>query len=514
MCDKEDARIKMTHDGYLKLWHLKSPNLQYFEPHDILLIDEGQDMNPPMLDIFLKQKTPKVVVGDPHQQIYTFRGAVNALDAVNNSSDVKTYYLTQSFRFGPEIGFVANCAIETLKDKDAQTLVGGKKTDSLIDCDTINDVNINQFKPIAVIGRTNRGIFDHVVKFVTENSMIENAQNKQENCSTFGITDCNCCRKRKRMSACFAGGSESYNFNDYLDLHFLSKGQNEKMKKYKTFSTLHSIKKFAMNTNDHELLSKIECVKKYGDKLPGLIDLFKKYCTAELRQADYVFSTAHKSKGLEWKTVVLLEDFVEIPGHLTNRHLEIEEDEKNLLYVALTRAKNNLVISKNILNLIITNGDFLERISFSRENIEQTLEVDRGNSICIACESIIVDLENNSNVCLYRKNVNVSPYRRAPGNLCSICSCQMVQSIPVWQNIDVNQTERLIFDLYRASLMFICGPKLQKEYKNAKDLFGTNRGNEIRWQAVAVRNGGVPNLNGFGQIIGENNDSESENDDV
>ena len=61
----------------------------------MLLIDEGQDMNPPMLDIFLKQKTPKIVVGDPHQQIYMFRGAVDALKEVNNLSDVKTYYLLE-----------------------------------------------------------------------------------------------------------------------------------------------------------------------------------------------------------------------------------------------------------------------------------------------------------------------------------------------------------------------------------------------------------------------------------
>ena len=89
----------------------------------------------------------------------------------------------------------------------------------------------------------------------------------------------------------------------------------------------------------------------------------------------------------------------------------------------------------------------------------------------------------------------------------------MVQSIPVWQNVDGNQTERLIFDQFRASLLFICGPKLQQDYKKAKDLFGTNRGNEIRWQAVAVPNGGVPNLNLLGQILGENSESESENDD-
>ena len=45
---------------------------------------------------------PKIVVGDPHQQIYSFNGAVNALSLVEEHSRtrvVRTCYLTQSFRF-------------------------------------------------------------------------------------------------------------------------------------------------------------------------------------------------------------------------------------------------------------------------------------------------------------------------------------------------------------------------------------------------------------------------------
>ena len=57
-------------------------------------IDEGQDMNPPVLDIFNKQKYNKIIVGDPNQQIYMFRGAVNALDSIDATH---TYHLTQRF---------------------------------------------------------------------------------------------------------------------------------------------------------------------------------------------------------------------------------------------------------------------------------------------------------------------------------------------------------------------------------------------------------------------------------
>ena len=93
--DKDDSRIRIPHDGYLKVWQLRRPSLQKISDHQVLLVDEGQDMNPAMLDIFLHQNTTKLIVGDPNQQIYLFRGAVNALDIVNPTH---TYYLTQSFR--------------------------------------------------------------------------------------------------------------------------------------------------------------------------------------------------------------------------------------------------------------------------------------------------------------------------------------------------------------------------------------------------------------------------------
>ena len=93
--DKDDSRIRIPHDGYLKVWQLRRPSLQRVSEHQVLLVDEGQDMNPAMLDIFLHQNTTRLIVGDPNQQIYLFRGAVNALDLVNPTH---TYYLTQSFR--------------------------------------------------------------------------------------------------------------------------------------------------------------------------------------------------------------------------------------------------------------------------------------------------------------------------------------------------------------------------------------------------------------------------------
>jgi F-box protein 18 (helicase) len=219
-------------------------------------------------------------------QIYLFRGAVNALGSVEST---QTFYLTQSFRFGPEIGFAADAFLTTQKCVDRQTLVGGEKRDYVVSrCDV--DVKDKEFRPVAIIGRTNIGLFSEVVKLVCE------------------------AETSSRPKASFAGGFDSYNFDDYLDIYHLSVGQNQKMKKWKKFRNFESFQQFAKNTNDPELLSKIEIVKAYGSRLPGLIDKLGRFCKSDPKSSDFVFTTVHKSKGLEWQSVVLLDDFREIPG--------------------------------------------------------------------------------------------------------------------------------------------------------------------------------------------------------
>ena len=47
-------------------------------------------------DILLSQKVAKILVGDPHQQIYGFRGATNAMAQVDSTH---IYYLTQVYMY-------------------------------------------------------------------------------------------------------------------------------------------------------------------------------------------------------------------------------------------------------------------------------------------------------------------------------------------------------------------------------------------------------------------------------
>ncbi|NXU30455.1 FBH1 helicase, partial [Thalassarche chlororhynchos] len=114
-----EKKYKITCDGYLKLWQLSKPQLSGY---DAIFVDEAQDCTPAIVDIVLSQRCGIILVGDPHQQIYTFRGAVNTFYSVPHTH---VYYLTQSFRFGPEIAYVGATILDVCKRIRNKTLVGG-----------------------------------------------------------------------------------------------------------------------------------------------------------------------------------------------------------------------------------------------------------------------------------------------------------------------------------------------------------------------------------------------------
>jgi superfamily I DNA/RNA helicase len=77
-------------------------------------------------------------------------------------------------------------------------------------------------------------------------------------------------------------------------------------------------------------------------KLEELIDnLFSDYDPATESKV-LTFSTVHKSKGLEWPTVFLLGRNLWMPSPMAEQPWELEQ-EKNLIYVAITRAMLHLV---------------------------------------------------------------------------------------------------------------------------------------------------------------------------
>ena len=177
-----------------------------------------------------------------------------------------------------------------------------------------------------------------------------------------------------------AGGLRSYQFHKLLQMYYLYTNQRHLMTMYKTFASFAAFKAWADNTNDRELVIKIQIVEEYKEEIPTILDKINERCRYDPENSDYIFTSTHKAKGLEWKTVIILDDFFRkdgneigaVPGGIFTRPWkngleEFGNDEKNILYVAMTRAKKNLVFNFALLNLLLGNGDTFERVVYMKD---------------------------------------------------------------------------------------------------------------------------------------------------
>lgn len=315
----ELGEIELTHDFYLKKFQLLAVQLNY----DYILFDEGQDASAAILDVFLKQTATKVIVGDTHQQIYGWRHAVNSLEKVN----FKTFNLSSSFRFGVDIAELANRVLNW-KNHIAQQPIIAIKGDGLS----------NEIKSKAVIARTNLGLLLEAINFIVE--------------------------KRKIVSVYFEGNINSYTYAeegaslyDVLNL-FNGKHRLIRDKLIKTMRTMEDLEEYIDKTEDAQLGIMVNIIKEYGNAIPVLIKEIKSKHVGDLEKdkAEIIFSTVHRCKGMEYDAVQLANDFI-----TENKIKELKKkvrdeqgkaklmEEINLLYVALTRAKNSIYVHSNLL---------------------------------------------------------------------------------------------------------------------------------------------------------------------
>ncbi len=314
------GEIEITHDFYLKRFQLLYPKL----PFDYILFDEGQDASASMLDVFFRQEATKVIVGDTHQQIYSWRFAVNSLE----KADFTTYQLSKSFRFPQEI---ANLAEAVLQRKE---LLGEYKGVNISGLGRSTEV-----KAKAILARTNLGLLVRAIEFVTG--------------------------KKDLGSIYFEGNINSYMYADegasLYDILNLYNGDKKNIRDVliRNMRDIVELEDYIEKTEDAQLGMMLEIVKEYGNRIPSIIKSIKdKHVeNSERENAEIIFSTVHRCKGLEYDVVQLVDDFLTedklekqlASGDKSEYQLSRLNEEINLLYVAVTRARNQLIIPLDLL---------------------------------------------------------------------------------------------------------------------------------------------------------------------
>lgn len=310
MCDPEDKDVPMLHDGYLKAYSLSDPDLSKY---DAILIDEAQDLNAVSIAIVLQQKAARLIFcGDGHQQIYSFRGATNALDhpSLKDSTDL---YLTQSFRFGPAVATVANSLL-SFKGEQRKVVGSGARTQ-------IKTALPEGASQPAYIHRTVMGVIDTALSFTTKGKKVY-----------------------------WVGGLDAYSIGDIEDIQRLNAKQVDQVKNKRLlndYGDIESYVEMAEQTSDPEMKRAVKIINNYTD-LGSRLQQMRKLSVKKQEDADVIVTTAHRSKGLEWDYVHLAEDFLDP----LDREIDADtkNEEINLLYVAVTRSKlavalNSIVIS-------------------------------------------------------------------------------------------------------------------------------------------------------------------------
>uniref|UniRef100_A0A8C3PQ51 F-box DNA helicase 1 n=1 Tax=Calidris pygmaea TaxID=425635 RepID=A0A8C3PQ51_9CHAR len=278
-----EKKYRITCDGYLKLWQLSKPQLSEY---DAIFVDEAQDCTPAIVDIILSQKCGIILVGDPHQQIYTFRGAVNTLYSVPHTH---VYYLTQSFRFGPEIAYVGATILDVCKKIRNKTLVGGNQK---------GDVRGSMKGKITVLSRSNFNVFEDAVKLTGRERLIK---------------------------IHVIGGLARFGLSRIYDIWKLSQPADERKKanlvindsfirRWEESQGFIGLKEYAERIDDKDLTVKIAIVEKYKERIPELVQKIENSHVSQEAMADYLIGTVHQAKGLEFDTVLVADDFVKVPS--------------------------------------------------------------------------------------------------------------------------------------------------------------------------------------------------------
>ncbi|TFW33598.1 UvrD-helicase domain-containing protein [Massilia horti] len=287
----------LGHDGYLKRWSLSRPKLNC----DFLLLDEAQDTNEAVLSVLRIQDSHLTLVGDRYQQIYEWRGAINAMASVKTEAETA---LTRSFRFGDSVADAATSILRILGE--TKRVVGDPNRDTKIAAAGSTG---------TTICRTNAGVVKVVVDALAGS-------------------------RRPHV----VGGIDDL-VGMLQDVSRLKRRTSAVSPEFFGFANWAEVVEFSESEEGEYLRSFVKIVPTHGEVV--LLQMLGSV-SPDAAKADLIVSTGHKAKGQEWDSVTLFSDFEPRLNKENPPKLVLNEEEARLLYVAVTRARKLLVVPSRL----------------------------------------------------------------------------------------------------------------------------------------------------------------------
>lgn len=286
--------------------------------YDFIFCDELQDTNIIQILILKQMMTPKtrfIGVGDRHQSIYMFRGAVsNAMEQIKKEFDCQEFPLSVSYRCAKEIVRYAqkyNHDIEAFEsspegkvyEMGSNWSINDLQSTDMVVCRTTKPLVSTAYKciqrgiPAMILGRDiGKGLKSIITRLAKSNPSILNL-----------ITEMEVYKARE--------------VEKYTRLNQLNKAESVIDKIDTILCVISGL------SNDNYTVSKL---------LESIDLLF-----AEKKNA-ILFSTIHKAKGLESERIYWM-NYHQCPAPWA-KTLEAKKQELNCCYVAVTRAKKELYL--------------------------------------------------------------------------------------------------------------------------------------------------------------------------
>jgi hypothetical protein len=286
-----------------------------FEKYDFLAVDEAQDLSP-LNHLMLKRIKPKqlVVVGDPLQSIYAFRGAdTSSMPKLQADWDLKEYTLSVCFRCSKKVGAFARNWAPNLKSPD-----WAPEGKVLTEFELTNNWekggwNFSMLPDnITVICRNNAPLVKLALKIARRMPIgFVNGKMKDQMLSQLRQI----CNYKKTLSASDVKAK--------IETWLRTKCEQEDPKKHERYID-----------SAEALMYCCDGATSYDAIERTITGLFQN------PKARILFATGHASKGLEWENVLHLD-----PWRLPSKYAKSPEaiqQELNIQYVISTRAKLNL----------------------------------------------------------------------------------------------------------------------------------------------------------------------------
>lgn len=330
----DTKKLPVSFDYFLKKFQLLLTMGLVTKSYDVIMIDEAQDSNDVTLDILKKLNSKhKIIIGDKHQQIYSFKESANIMNLL------KAYELplTQTFRFPKNIAHISNLLLEKYKDEKLKIYSNKEEV-------SFDEILKDESKTIGYISRGNSSLLSKMFEFSKNKIPYKTIRHPKEIFIT--IKDIGYFLNKNK---------------------FLISKENSFLK---DFNTEDELVKYIEDTKNKQLKSSLMCYNLIFDSnIESVLQLeveATEYFISK-NSFKYFLTTAHTSKGLEFDGIEVADDFSDFGcllyemGYKTyqeflddkdkNKHPLL--DEINLLYVAITRCKLSYSILSNNLQYIV-----------------------------------------------------------------------------------------------------------------------------------------------------------------